>query len=802
MTQASTCDLCGLPLLGKSIHAGDRRFCCEGCHRVWQVAQGAGIDALLDTPEARRLRSKSSSERKLLAAKAAGARRETLRVEGMWCTSCGLVLEDALMDLPGVLDAEVSYAGSMARVTWDPDTLRAEQISSRISMLGYSAHPAREILAPRSDVEDVFLRFFVSVAVGMWVMWPTLFVLYPEYAHGVFGTQSAIEGFSASLTLVVLLFGGWPFIRGAWFAAKARRATMDTLVALGTWSAWLYSVYAWRTGTGPTYFESATMITAIVLLGRWLEALGSRSATASLSQLVEGAVDEAWHVPEGAAAAQAVRVPLDEIVSGSIVVVRAGERVPADGSILEGVSDIDHSRLTGEPIPTTHAPGDEVWAGTMNLSGLLVVRVSRTGAETLAGRLSALVEDAVFAKSAAQRVADAVSRVFVPVVMGIAVGAAFVTVATGLGLSVAVSRSVAVLVVACPCALGLATPLATANAISAGTRNGLLVRGGPTLENSGKITVVAFDKTGTLTVGAPVLAGAIGIDGSAIDPAELLEIVAPLEVGDPHPVARAVLTAIDSFESVAASDVQRMPGLGVTGLLAHGVRAFAGSEALMSQYDLALPLQAKLIAEEARGTGELVIWVAAEDRIIGGLRFADRIRDDASATIEWLHAMGIKTAIVSGDAIPTCEAVAAVLGIDLVFGGILPHQKDDVIRTLAGSDTVAFVGDGVNDAAAMAAADLAIAVDGGSDVTVWAADVVLLDGNRSPLAAIPSLVMISEATRRTIRQNLAWAFSYNLLTVPLAVSGLLSPIAAAAAMALSSLAVVANSSRLSRAGRR
>ncbi|MDO8987407.1 MAG: cation transporter [Coriobacteriia bacterium] len=534
MTSASTCDLCGLPLLGKSIRGGDRRFCCEGCHRVWQVAQDAGIDALLDTPEVRRLRSRSSAERKLVAAKAAGARRQTLRVDGMWCASCGLVLEDALMDLPGVLDAEVSYAGSMARVTWDPESLHAEEISSRISMLGYSAHPAQDVLAPKSDVEDIFLRFFISGAAGMWVMWPTLFVLYPEYVHGVFGTQSAIEGFAAALSFVILLFGGWPFIRGAWFAAKARRATMDTLVALGTWSAWLYSVYAWRTGAGPTYFESATMITAIVLLGRWLEALGSRSATAS----------------------QAVRVPLDEIVVGSIVVVRAGERLPADGSILEGVSDIDHSRLTGEPIPTAHGPGDEVWAGTMNLSGLLVMRVSRTGAETLAGRLSALVEDAVFAQSGAQRVADSVSRVFVPVVIGIAVGAAFITVATGLGVSSAVSR------------------------------------------------------------------------------------------------------------------------------------------------------------------------------------------------------------------------------------------------------TVAFVGDGVNDAAAMAAADLAIAVDGGSDVTIWAADVVLLDGNRSPLAAIPSLVMISEATRSTIRQNLAWAFSYNLVTIPLAVSGLLSPIAAAAAMALSSLAVVANSSRLSRAGRR
>lgn len=715
----------------------------------------------------------------------------------MWCASCALVLEDALMDLGGVLDAEVSYAGSMARVTWDPAAIAAEDVVARIDLLGYSARPARETLAQRGDVEDVFLRFFVSVAVGMWVMWPTLLVLYPAYVRGTSGSTRALGTFTAALSLVVLLYCGWPFIRGAWLAARVRRATMDTLVVLGTWSAWLYSVYALVTMSGPTYFESATMITSIVLLGRWLEALGTRGSTGALSDLAEAAVDEAWIVPDGHTAALAERVPLCEVSPGAILAIRPGERVPTDGILTAGSSEMDRSRLTGEPIPTACGVGDEVWAGTMNLTGLVLARVTRVGPETLAGRLGSMLEDAVFAKSSAQRLADSVSRVFVPVVIGIAVGAAFISFATGLGVPEAVTRAVAVLVVACPCALGLATPLATTNAVSAGARNGLLIRGGPTLERSEGIAVVAFDKTGTLTHGRPDIVGAIGPDGTALDPSALVRLAAPLEIGEPHPVARAILAESSGQAVGQATAITRSPGMGVAGTLANGARIAAGNDALMSELGVVVPDAARSTGLAARSRQELVIWVSQDGSFLGGLRFADRIRENAGSTVMWLREQGLRAALVSGDAQSTCDSVAASLGIDLVFGGVLPHEKDAVVSDLARFGPVAFVGDGVNDAAALAAADLAVAVGGGSDVAVWGADVVLLAEESSPLDAIPPLLRIARSAQRVVRQNLVWAFSYNLVTVPLAVSGKLSPIVAAAAMALSSLAVVANSARLS-----
>jgi len=798
VSTSGTCDLCGLPVLGRPTCAEEHLFCCEGCHRVWKVASDAGIDTLLDSTTTRAERSRRAAERKGSVARASGARRETLHVDGMWCASCGLVLEDALMDVDGVLDAEVSYAGSMARVTWDPTITSTEDITERVGMLGYAARPAREVLSSSAGVEDVFLRFFVSVALGMWVMWPTLLVLYPAYVAGDFGGERALGAFTAVLSLIVLLYCGWPFLQGAWRAARVRRATMDTLVVLGTWSAWLYSIYALLVSGSPTYFESAAMITSIVLLGRWLEAMGTRGSSAALSELAQAAVEDVWLIPEDGSVADATRVPLAEVAQGSVLAVRAGEHIPADGTVLEGDSEIDRSRLTGEAIPVHAGAGDEVWAGTLNLTSLVVMRVSRTGSSTLTGRLGALMEDAVFAKSNTQRLVDSVSRLFVPVVIGVAAGAAFVSIATGLGAAEGVTRAVAVLVVACPCALGLAIPLVTTNSVAAGARNGLLIRGGPTLERSEEIRAVAFDKTGTLTLGRPDLVGGFDPIGRSTDPDELARLIAPMEAGQAHPVAEAILSRVSGEALGQVSEIVRKPGLGVTAVLPDGSRLAAGSEALMTSQGTAIGPSARGAADEARSEGELVIWVARNQEFLGGLRFADRVRAEAGETIAWLHEHGIRTALVSGDAQATCDSVAASLGIDLVYGDVLPHEKDTVIARLSEHGAVAFVGDGVNDAAALASADLAVAIGGGSDVAVWGADVVLLGGDRSPLASLPPLLRIARASRRVISQNLAWAFSYNLVTVPLAVSGRLSPIVAAAAMAISSLIVVANSARLAR----
>ncbi len=802
---SSACDLCGLPVLGRPIHDHDHDFCCEGCRRVYVTAEEAGITELLSPAGDRRARGSAAGARKAAAAAAAGARRETLRVDGMWCTSCGLVLEDALMALPGVLDAETSYAASLLRVTWDPTQVALDAITDRITLLGYHAVPAREAATRRADVDDLFLRLFVSAVVGMWVMWPTWLVSWPAFARGDFAGVVAYDTFAGALSLVVLIFGGWPFIIGAWRAASVRRATMDTLVVLGTFSAWLYSAWAVWSASGPTYFESAAGVVVIVLAGRWIEALSTRDATASLSALASGAEESAW-LAETEGGTQATRVAVADLPPEAVILVRPGERVPADGIVLAGEGEIDRSRLTGEPLPAAVGVGDEVWAGTVNLSAVLRVRVTRAGAETLAGRLASLAEDAAFAKSHTQRVTDAVAAVFTPVVIAIAAATLMISLASGIGLAGAVERAVAVLVVSCPCALGLATPVALSAAISAGSKRGLLFRGGPALETAGSIAVVAFDKTGTLTMGAPSVTGFLPPTLSAEETSRLLSLAAAIEIGDAHPVAAAIVAASSATageaEAAAAdpANVERHPGRGLSGSVG-GVRVLVGSERLLAENGVTLdPVHASM-AESARGDSELVVWVAANGTVLGGVRLSDRPRPEAESAITALSARGVATAMVSGDARATCESIAQRLGVTRVLADVLPHEKERVVRELAEEGTIAFVGDGINDAAALAASDLAVAVSGGSDVAVLAADVVLTRED-SPLSALAALLDIAKASRRIIGQNLVWAFTYNVVAIPLAATGRLSPIWAAIAMAGSSLAVIGNSLRIHRAAQR
>jgi Cu+-exporting ATPase len=823
---SGACDLCGLPLIGRPLRADDRDFCCEGCRRVYSAAAASGISALLDAPGDRASRAADASARKARAAAAAGASRETLRVDGMWCSSCSLVLEDALLALDGVLDAEVSYAAGLARVTWDPSVTDSPALLERIGLLGYRAQPARLAASATTGADDLFLRFFVGASQAMWIMWPTLFLLYPAYARGEYGGLVAYEAFTGAFALVVLLYSGWPFLVGAWRAARVGRATMDTLVVLGTWTAWLYSCWAMLARTGPVYFESAAMIATIVLLGRWLEAIGQRDASRAVAAIAAARdAEEAWVAETPELGGETRRLPLAEVRAGDLVVVRAGERVGVDGIVAAGTSEIDVARLSGEPLPRAVTADDEVWAGAINLADTLVVCAERVGSTTLVGRLASVAEDAVFAKSHAQRIADKVAAVFVPAVVALA-GATLLTTWVGFGLAEAVSRAVAVLVVACPCALGLATPLAVVNAVGTGARRGMLVRGGPALERAGDIELVALDKTGTLTRGRLAVAGVLDADGGpagVADEREMLALAAALEATDPHPVAAAVREAAQLDSDVAAPrvacEVRREPGLGLLGRLASstagdGDAVAVGSEALMARVGarVSAKLTAAVAAERARG--RVCVLVAEGTRALGALVLTDPVRPEAREMIDALHTRGVSLAVVSGDAQTTVDAIAGELDIAHAYGDVAPAEKEAVVRcvadALAGGDTqtdgrarrigIAFVGDGVNDAAALAAADLAVTVPGASDVAQLAADVVLLDVDR-PLASLTALVALARSTRRVIGQNLWWAFSYNAITLPLAVLGVLTPIWAAVAMAASSLAVVANSWRLRFAAR-
>ncbi|MDO8962912.1 MAG: heavy metal translocating P-type ATPase [Coriobacteriia bacterium] len=797
-TRSSTCDLCGLPVLGRPVRsdlAGARGFCCEGCARVWAVASRSGLDTLTAGPVGDRTRD--AGARKAAAAARAGARRTTLRIDGMWCSSCALVLEEALLALPGVLDAEVSYAASLARVTYEPASVDGDAIAARITLLGYRAEPGGLGSAGHGgedETRDLFLRFFVSMAVGMWVMTPTFFLLWPSFWRGEYAGLMPTELFTGALTLVVLLYSGWPFLRGAWQAARLGKATMDTLVVVGTWTAFAYSLVATLRGGDGTYFESAAMITTIVLLGRWIESFGRGNAADALAGLAAGAPDEVWLVPEGGGLADAVRSPIGAVIPGSVLAVRAGERVPVDGLVLAGHTTLDQSRLTGEPLPVERGEGDELFAGTVNLAEAVLVRTVRTGGETLSGRIAVVVEDAAFAKSHAQRLADAVAGVFVPVIFVIALAAFAITAFAGPGPAEAVRRAVAVLVVACPCALGLATPLAAMNAIRRGADIGLLLRGGEVLERAGEIVTIAFDKTGTLSEGRPALAGFLPASLSREEAAHLLTVAAAVEAGSPHPAASAIAAAVTGTTVATASEVRSRPGLGVEGRV-DGRTVLVGSARLLMLEGISVGPEAVAMAEAEGTRGRGVVWVAEGGRLLGGVVLADPLRAEAASAVATLRRRGLRTAIISGDASAPSRAVAEALGIDEVRSEVLPHDKERVVRELAAAGPLAFVGDGINDAPALAAADLAIAVGGASDVALRAADVILTR-ETDELSALPELLRLARRSRRIIRQNLAWAFTYNLVAVPLAVSGLLSPIAAAAAMALSSLAVVGNSWRV------
>ena len=606
--------------------------------------------------------------------------------------------------------------------------------------------------------------------------------------------MGGVELLAAGLSLVVLLYGGRPFLVGAWRAAKVHRSTMDTLVVLGTWSAWLYSVVAAVTGSGGVYFESAAMITTLVLLGRLIEALGRRGATRAIESLATAPQTEVWLLPGGDAEAEPERAPLETVRLDDLVAVRAGERIAVDGTVESGESAVDQSRLTGEPLPAEVGPGFGVWAGSINLTGMLVVRVVRTGADTLAGRVAALVQDAAFAKSHAQRLADAAAGLFAPIVPAVALATFVFTLAGGGAVADAVERAVAVLVVSCPCALGLATPLAAASAMGLASTRGVLVRGAEVLERAGLIAVVAFDKTGTLTEGLLRVTGTV----AAPDPERLRRLAAAADADDPHPIAVALREAVGAG-GPRPERVERHGGLGVTASVA-GVEVVVGSERLLAEAGVDLPSPARLEADAARAHGRTVVWSAADRVLLGGIVLEDTVRAEAAASLAGVRALGAEPVMVSGDARATCDAVAAALGITEVHAEVLPHDKEQVVIDLSERGAVAFVGDGINDAPALAAASLAVALGGGADIAMEAGDVVLFaaDGGvpDRPLAALPLLLRIARRSKRVIRGNLAWAFAYNAVAIPLAATGRLSPMAAAAAMALSSLAVVANSARL------
>ncbi|MDO9456428.1 cation-translocating P-type ATPase [Nocardioides sp.] len=719
-----------------------------------------------------------------------------LAITGMTCASCANRIERKLNKLDGV-EASVNYATEKARVSHGDD-VGTDVLLATVEAAGYAA--TLPVTEPAADAETspdptralrdrVLVSAVLTVPVVVMAMWPAVQV-------------DGWQWLSLSLAAPVVVWGAWPFHRAAWANLRHGAATMDTLVSVGVLAAFGWSVYAllWGTagmigmthpfrlviertdGAGVIYLEAAAGVTTLVLLGRWIEARSKRRAGSALRALLDLGARDVAVLRDG----REVRVPAAELAVGDTFVVRPGEKVATDGEVVEGSSAVDASMLTGESVPVEVRAGDPVVGATVNVGGRLVVRATRVGAETQLARMARLVEDAQSGKAAAQRLADRVSGVFVPVVLAVAAATLGFWVGTGAGTAAAVTAAVAVLVIACPCALGLATPTALLVGTGRGAQLGILVKGPEALERARRIDVVLLDKTGTVTTGEMALRHVVGDERT-------LELAASLEHASEHPIARAIASGTDHHLPV--QDFTNLEGLGVEGRV-DGLDVVVGRPSLLAERGLPLPVELRDAVDRAHADGGTAVAVGWDGAARGVLVVADTVKPTSAEAVQRLRDLGLVPVLLTGDHEAVARAVAAEVGIDAdhVVAGLLPADKADVVRRWQGDGhRVAMVGDGVNDAAALAQADLGLAMGTGTDVAMEAGDLVLVRGD---LRVAADGIRLARRTLGTIRGNLFWAFGYNVAAIPLAAAGLLSPMIAAAAMAFSSVFVVLNSLRL------
>jgi Cu+-exporting ATPase len=727
-----------------------------------------------------------------------------LPITGMTCASCANRIERKLNKLDGV-SATVNYATEQARVEFDPATVAPEDLVATVEAAGYAAKLPSAPAPAEDEDETAPLRRRLIVAVLLSI--PTLVLaMIPALQFDNW------QWLSLNLATPVVLWGAWPFHRAAWLNLKHGTATMDTLVSLGTLAAWLWSVYALFVGDAgmndmrmsfdlvpqrgggadEIYLETASVVTTLVLAGRYFEARAKGRAGAALEALLHlGAKDVALLDDDGAER----RVPVEQLAVGRRFVVRPGEKVATDGIVEEGSSAVDMSMLTGESVPVEVGPGSEVAGATVNAGGRLVVRATKVGSDTALAQIAKLVQDAQTGKAPVQRLADRVSGVFVPVVIGLAVATLGFWLGNGAGAAFAFTAAVAVLIIACPCALGLATPTALMVGTGRGAQLGLLIKGPEALESTRRVDTIVLDKTGTVTTGQMTLVDVVVADG--VDRAEALRLAGALEHASEHPIARAIAAAADGPLPPIEGFANR-EGLGVEGVV-DGHAVVVGRSALLADWAMHLSAELDAARAAAEGQGRTAVAAGWDGRAAAVFVVADTVKPTSAEAVASLRGLGLRPVLLTGDNATTARAVAAEVGIDEVIAEVLPSEKADVVRRLqADGRVVAMVGDGVNDAPALAQADLGLAIGTGTDVAIEASDLTLISGD---LRAAADAIRLSRATLRTIKQNLVWAFGYNVAAIPLAAIGLLNPIVASAAMAFSSVSVVGNALRLRRFGR-
>jgi heavy metal translocating P-type ATPase len=797
MTDPQACDLCGDPLGWKpraaSIQGVGRRFCCTGCLNVYAILAESGALAPGADPresglfrESLRLGLISNRPEQAFTPPEGAEVHETLfQLSGLWCASCGWIIEHALGRESGVVSAEVLFTSDLLKVRFCPQYLPPSRIAERVQALGYraSAYSAGAD-ADRREWQDLLLRLGIAGALWMNVMLFSLVIYASYFGHIAEGARRWVPFILMGLAAPVVSYSAWPVHRLAWYGLRHGRLRMEALISTGVLAAFGYStVQAFLEGRH-YYFDTACALVTLVLAGKALER-GAKDRSARAIALLHRLLPRKARIREGA---MERFVAIEDLRPGMVFLAKPGERIPADGVVVAGSSSVDESVVTGESALLARGPGDPVVCGSLNAAGVLEVRVTHAGMDSTLAQIVKAVETALSGRTPLDRNVDRVAQVFIPLVLALAVATGAGGLVLGLAPTEAMLRAIAVVVIACPCALGIATPLATTAAVGAASARGILIRDVRVLETFRRVGAVVLDKTGTVTEGR------FGVRAAHTPN---LALVASLEAYSSHPLGHALVEHARELGLVLedAAGVEIHEGMGLAGTVA-GHRVAAGNLRMMATEGLAPDPGQLELAAGWQDQGLTVVFVAVDGAPGGVLALGDPLRAEAAALVAGLRRRGIRTILLSGDARAATSHTGARLGVDECLGEVPPAGKAEAIRRLqAGGTVVAMVGDGVNDAPALAAADLGIALGSGADLAMHAAPVVLLGDS---LLRVEEIFQLALRAQRVVRQNLFWAFGYNVAGIALAMTGRLNPILAAGAMVLSSLSVIGNSLRLGR----
>lgn len=738
--------------------------------------------------------------------------RETIKVGGMTCAACSQRVEKAIAKLEGINKVSVNLATEKATLEYDPEIIRLSAIKDCIIRTGYQVIASdkaadEDKLRKQKEIRTLWTKFIIASVFGIPLLY---FAMVPMVSWWPFPVPEALNPMMYPLRFALLqiclvtpvIIAGYKFYTVGFKALLQRSPNMDSLVAIGTSAAIIFSIYntyqimQWNyAAVEGLYYETAGVIIALILLGKSLEAVSKGKTSEAIKKLMGLAPKTATVIADG----KEMEMPIEDVEIGDILLVRPGEKIPVDGTVLEGNTSIDESMLTGESMPVDKKAGDKVYAASINKNGMIRFKATKVGADTALAQIIKLVEDAQGSKAPIAQMADIVSGYFVPVVCTIAVIAFLAWFLTGQSLAFSLTIFISVLVIACPCALGLATPTAIMVGTGKGAENGILIKGGEALETAHKITTIVFDKTGTITEGKPEVTDIIPAKGMERD--RLLQITASGEKGSEHPLGEAIVRGAqkEKLEMLAVKAFEAIPGHGIE-VTIEQYRVFIGNKKLMDRENISLE-ELKDKSDRLAQEGKTPMYVAVDGSLAGIIAVADVVKESSAKAIKKLQDMGIEVAMITGDNRKTAEAIAKQVGIDRVLAEVLPQDKSNEVKKLqAEGKKVCMVGDGINDAPALVQADIGIAIGSGTDVAMESADIVLM---KSDLMDVPTAIHLSKSTIRNIKQNLFWAFGYNVAGIPIAAGilhlfggPLLNPIFAAAAMAFSSVSVVSNALRL------